>query len=112
MVGSEHLAPTLHLLDPAIRCTGSTDGSSQADNLDPYLAVWDELAVRHARDSGEEPPDSTDWRGVDRLRELALAASWRGRLAPEDTAHMQLERFAEDRVLPGLLHLFGGRSSP
>lgn len=111
-LGSVHLAPTLHLLDPAIRYTGSTDGFSQADNLDPYLAVWDELAVRHARDSGEEPPDSTDWRGVDRLRELALAASWRGRLAPEDTAHMQLERFAEDRVLPGLLHLFGGRSSP
>jgi CRISPR-associated protein (TIGR03986 family) len=107
-LGGVHLEPTLHLLDPAVRYTGNTDGFERVDDLAPYLATWDKIAVRHAQVNGEDIVDGTGWQRVARLRELVLATSWRGRLAPASLAQMkEVKDFAEDRVLPGLLHLFG-----
>lgn len=106
-LGGVHLEPTLHLLDPAARYIGDTDGFHRVDDLAPYLATWDRIAVRHAQATGENMLDGTGWQRVARLRELALATSWRGRLEPAYLAQMDVAEFSEDRVLPGLLHLFG-----
>lgn len=105
-LGGVHLEPTLHLLYPSARYTGDTDGFARVDDLIPYLAAWDEIAVRHAQASREKLLTGTGWQRVARLRELALATSWRGRLSSGSLAQMEVKTFAEDRVLPGLLHLF------
>lgn len=105
-LGSVHMNPTLHLLDPAARYRGESDGYHRVDDLAPYLSEWDQAACEHADRSGEETlPDRTDWQSVARFRELALACAWRHRLDAEHFRQMGTDEFAEDRVLPGILHL-------
>lgn len=113
-LGSVHLRPQLHLLQPANRYTGTTSGFAEESDFTPYLNAYEHLVLRHARQTNEAiSNEQSGWQQIDRLRELAHATYWQRRLPPEDTRPMSIEpinEFASDPVLPAILDLLWPRA--
>ncbi|QBI55011.1 TIGR03986 family type III CRISPR-associated RAMP protein [Streptomonospora litoralis] len=114
--GSVHIAPALHLVDPAERaasldpgagvsCVGDEGMQKLLDSFGEALLTWErEESLR----AGEPVPD--DWSEVRRVEALLLAAQWRHRLPESWTRVMDLDEFAVYPVLPDLQTRFAAHA--
>ncbi|GAA3747594.1 TIGR03986 family type III CRISPR-associated RAMP protein [Salinactinospora qingdaonensis] len=117
-MGSVHIRPRLHLvnheerltsLDPHAGIHEATEGEVRGylDAFDTALLSWEqEQAELPSNGSRPKPAPPKDWRSVERVNALLLAARWRDRLPYACTRPMELDEFALYPVLPTIVERF------
>ncbi|GAA4913415.1 TIGR03986 family type III CRISPR-associated RAMP protein [Streptomonospora salina] len=114
--GSVHIAPALHLLDPAERATSLDPGAGVScvgdEGMQKLLDAFGEALLTWEREQSTQAgePVPGDWSEVRRVEALMLAAQWRHRLPESWTRVMDLDEFAVYPVLPDLQTRFSAHA--